>query len=108
VKHNLAFKEAIMPTYISLVQYTAKGIEAIKDSPKRLDAAKKAFEDAGAKLKDFYLVMGKYDIVIICDAPNDEVVARVNLILGAKGSVRTQTSRAFTEAEYRKIVSSIP
>ena len=97
-----------MPTYISLVQYTAKGIEAIKDSPKRLDAARKVFEEAGAKLKEFYLVMGEYDIVIISEAPNDEVVAKVNLMLGAKGSVRTQTSRAFNEAEYRKIVSSLP
>jgi len=97
-----------MPTYISLVQYTNKGIEAIKDSPKRLDAARKAFEDAGAKLKDFYLVMGAYDIVIIVDAPNDEVVAKVNLMLGAKGSIRTQTFRAFGEAEYRKIVASLP
>jgi uncharacterized protein with GYD domain len=97
-----------MPTYISLVQYTTKGIEAIKDSPKRLDAARKVFEEAGAKLKDFYLVMGEYDIVIISEAPNDEVVAKVNLMLGAKGSVRTQTSRAFSEAEYRKIVSSLP
>ncbi len=97
-----------MPTYISLIQYTTKGIEAIKDSPKRLDAARKVFEKAGAKLKDFYLVMGEYDIVIISEAPNDEVVAKVNLMLGAQGSVRTQTSRAFNEAEYRKIVSSLP
>ncbi len=97
-----------MPTYISLVQYTSKGIEAIKDSPKRLDAARKAFEEAGAKLKDFYLVMGEYDIVLVVDAPNDEAVAKVSLMLGAKGSVRTHTFRAFTEAEYRKLVSSLP
>jgi uncharacterized protein with GYD domain len=97
-----------MPTYISLVQYTAKGIEAIKESPKRLDVARKAFEEAGAKLKDFYLVMGEYDIVIVVDAPNDEVVAKISLMLASKGSVRTQTFRAFTEAEYRKIISSLP
>jgi uncharacterized protein with GYD domain len=97
-----------MPTYISLIQYTTKGIEGIKDSPKRLDAARKAFEEAGAKLKDFYLVMGEYDIVIIVEAPNDEVVARINLLLAAKGSVRTHTSRAFNEAEYRKIISALP
>jgi uncharacterized protein with GYD domain len=97
-----------MPTYISLVQYTAKGVEAIKESPKRLDVARKAFEEAGAKLKDFYLVMGEYDIVIVVDAPNDEVVAKISLMLASKGSVRTQTFRAFTEAEYRKIISSLP
>jgi len=97
-----------MPTYISLVQYTSKGIEAIKESPKRLDAARKAFEAAGAKLKDFYLVMGEYDIVIVVDAPNDEAVAKVSLTLASKGMVRTHTFRAFTEAEYRKLVSSLP
>lgn len=97
-----------MPTYISLVKYTSKGIEGIKESPKRLDAARKAFEAAGAKLKDFYLVMGEYDIVIVVDAPNDETVTKVSLMLGAKGSVRTHTFRAFTEAEYRKLVSSLP
>jgi uncharacterized protein with GYD domain len=97
-----------MPTYISLIQYTNKGIEAIKDSPSRLDAARKAYEEAGAKLKDFYLVMGEYDLVIITEAPNDEVIARINLMLGSKGAVRTQTSRAFSEAEYRKIVASLP
>ena len=97
-----------MPTYISLVQYTQKGIEAIKESPKRLDAARKTFEEAGAKIKDFYLVMGEYDIIFIVEAPNDETVAKLALILGSKGSVKTRTTRAFTEAEYRKLVGSLP
>ncbi|SRR6266852_1974733 len=97
-----------MPTYISLVQYTQKGIEAIKESPKRLDAARKAFEEAGAKIKDFYLVMGEYDIIFVAEAPNDETVAKLALILGSKGSVKTRTMRAFTEAEYRKLVGSLP
>ena len=97
-----------MPTYISLIQYTQQGMQKIKESPGRLDAARKAFEQAGAKLKDFYLVMGQYDIVTIADAPNDEAVAKVSLMLGAQGNVRTQTFRAFTEAEYRKLIQSLP
>ncbi len=96
-----------MPTYISLVQYTQKGLESIKDSPKRLDTVRKAYEEAGAKLKEFYLVMGEYDIVTVVDAPNDETVAKLALMLGSKGNVRTHTFRAFSEAEYRKIVSSL-
>lgn len=96
-----------MPTYISLIQYTQKGIESIKDSPKRLDAARKAYEEAGAKLKDFYLVLGEYDIVTVVDAPNDETAARVSLQLASKGNIRTKTLRAFSEAEYRKIISSL-
>ena len=97
-----------MPTYVSLAQFTQKGLEAIKESPKRLDAVRKAFEAEGAKLKDFYLVMGEHDIVIVVEAPNDEAVAKVSLTLGSKGNVKTRTSRAFTEAEYRKLISSLP
>ena len=36
-----------MATYITLVNYTQKGIEKIKESPNRLDAAKKAFQAMG-------------------------------------------------------------
>ena len=97
-----------MATYISLIQFTQQGLQAIKESPKRIDAARKAYEQAGAKLKEFYLVMGEYDIVVISEAPNDEAVAKVSLTLGAKGNVRTQTFRAFTEPEYRKLIDALP
>ncbi len=97
-----------MPTYISLLNFTQKGAETIKDGPKRVDAAKKAFKAAGAELKAWYLTMGKYDAVVIAEAPNDETVAKVALATAALGNVRTQTMRAFPEDEYRKIVASLP
>lgn len=97
-----------MPTYISLLRYTQKGIEKIKESPTRLDAAKKTFREAGAELKAFYLTTGRLDAVTIFEAPSDEVAARVTLTLGGHGNIRTETLRAFTEAEYRKIIAALP
>lgn len=97
-----------MPTYIALLNFTQKGAETIKDGPKRLDAAKQRFKEAGAEVKAYYLVMGQYDAVAIFEAPNDEVVAKLALATGMMGSVRTQTLRAFSETEYRKIVASLP
>jgi uncharacterized protein with GYD domain len=96
-----------MATYLSLIRWTSEGIAKIKDSPARLDAAKKTIEAAGGKLKHFYMLMGQYDMAIVIEAPDDATVARVNLALGSKGSVRTQTSRAFSEDEYRKIISGL-
>jgi uncharacterized protein with GYD domain len=52
--------------------------------------------------------MGEYDIVTVADAPNDETMATLSLLLGSKGNIRTRTLRAFSETEYRKIVSSLP
>ncbi|MBI3454261.1 MAG: GYD domain-containing protein [Candidatus Rokubacteria bacterium] len=97
-----------MATYVSLVNYTDQGIRNVKDSPKRLDAAKKLLKDMGGELKAFYLTMGAYDIVIVAEAPSDEAVAKFSLAVASIGNVRTTTLKAFNEAEYRKIVAALP
>ena len=97
-----------MATYITLLRYTQKGIESIKDSPKRVDAAREIFKKLGGELKQFYLVMGEYDAVAIGEAPSDEAVAKAILTVAAKGTAQTTTFRAFTEAEFRKIVTDLP
>lgn len=97
-----------MPTYIALAQWSSKGVENIKESPARLQKAKEVVKAAGGELKAFYMTMGRYDMVIITEAPNDEAYARTMLALASAGAIRTQTLRAFNEDEYRKIVSSLP
>ena len=96
-----------MPTYISLCHWTQQGVEKVKDSPARLDAARKAFKAVGADLKAFYLTMGRYDFVIITEAPDDATAAKAALTVAASGNVRTETLRAFTEDEYRKLLGSL-
>ena len=96
-----------MPTYISLFRWTQQGIANIKDSPKRVDAFRKQVSNFGAELKSFHLVMGQYDMLAMWDAPDDETAARVALGLGAQGNVRSETMRAFTEEEYRKIIAAL-
>jgi uncharacterized protein with GYD domain len=97
-----------MATYIILINWTQEGIKNVKESPDRLDAAKKAFQAYGAQLKEFYLVMGQYDMVVIGEVPDDETVAKLAIAIGAGGAIRTQTLRAFTEDEYRKLIATLP
>ena len=97
-----------MPTYVSLVRYSDQGIRNIKESPARLDAAKKLAQSAGAEIKSFYLALGKYDIVLTVDAPNDETAMKLLLTLGSLGNVRTDTFRVFNETEFRKLIASLP
>jgi uncharacterized protein with GYD domain len=97
-----------MATYIILLHYTQQGVQNIKESPARLDAAKKAFRAMGAELKQWYLVMGQYDAVVVAEAPDDETAAKLALAIGSLGSIRTETLRAFTEDEYRKLIAALP
>jgi uncharacterized protein with GYD domain len=97
-----------MPTYISMLRYTQQGISSAKNAPARIDAAKEAYKKAGGDLKAIYLTMGQYDLVVIAEMPNDETVARTALALGMQGNIRSETMRAFTETEFRKIAGSLP
>ena len=97
-----------MPTYIAMLKWTPQGLQNLKESPSRLDAARKGFEAAGIKMKDFYMVTGKHDMILIVDAPDDTTLAKALLTAASQGSVVTETCRAFTEDEYRKIIGGLP
>ena len=96
-----------MAHYVTLVRYTHQGISKIKESPSRLDAAKKAAEKEGGKILTWYLTMGQYDAVLVTEFPNDEACAKFTLSAGALGNISTETLRAFPEPEFRKIVGSL-
>ena len=96
-----------MAEYILLINWTEQGIRKVKDSPKRLDAARKLAKSCGAKLGDFYMTIGKHDMVSHLTAPDDATVAKFVLSLAGGGNVRTTTLKAFTESEYRKVIGSL-
>ena len=97
-----------MATYISLLSYTQKGLESIKQLPTRIDAARQAAKAVGGEIKQIYLVMGQYDAVVISEAPDDETAAKIVLGAAMQGNVRSETLRAFPEADFKRIVAGLP
>lgn len=96
-----------MPTYVMLANWTDQGARQVKDSPKRLDAAKKALVEMGGSFRSIYMTLGDYDLVAVYEAPDDAVAARFSLLLGMMGTVRTRTLKAFPETAYREIIHSL-
>jgi uncharacterized protein with GYD domain len=94
-----SLRRPTMPTYIILGHFTDQGIHGIKDSPKREEAFRKLCEKVGAKVKEAYRTMGRYDVAAIVDAPDDVTMNAVAYSLGSLGNVRTETLRAFTRQE---------
>ena len=96
-----------MAKFIELLNWTDLGVKNVKDSAKRLDAARDLGKKMGVEIREFYLTTGACDMVIIADAPDDETMAKFNLTLAMGGNVRTTTLKAFPEDVYRKIISSL-
>lgn len=96
-----------MSTYFVLVNWTEKGVQQVKESPRRFEAAKKALKEMGGEVKSVYLTMGEYDLILICEASDDAVMASFVMQLGMQGFVRTRTVKAFPETAYREIIASL-
>ncbi len=97
-----------MSNYIMLINYTEKGVQNIKSSPKRADTARFLAKSCGADMKDLYLTMGEYDMIVRVEAEQDTAVARFGLALRSIGNVRSSFLKAFTEQEYRDIIETLP
>ena len=97
-----------MPTFVTLAKWTDEGIRNIKDSPKRRQAFEDRITSMGGRVKDAYLVMGEYDLVVVTEVPNDETAAKMALGTAMQGNVRTVTMPAFSREEMDKIIGSLP
>lgn len=84
-----------MATFIALITETQEGEVNIQDSVSRAAQFVDKAKQFGVTIESQYWTMGAYDGVLIFDAPDDETAASLMLHLASKGSVRTQTLRAF-------------
>jgi uncharacterized protein with GYD domain len=94
--------------FILSMNFTDQGIRAIKDAPKRAAAARELAKKVGVEIKQVYLTSGDADLVGLVETPSGDHIAKFALALGSLGNVRTRTARAWTEDEYKKLVSELP
>lgn len=97
-----------MAGYAILMKFTHQGITTVKESPKRIEAAKALAEKLGIRVVGVWVTLGEYDFLAIGDAPDDQTVGLFALALSSAGNVTTQTMRAFSEDEFKAIVSKLP
>ena len=97
-----------MPAFIVLGKFTQKGIENMKDSPKRLEDAKQVAKSLGGEIKEFYYTMGRYDFIAICEAPDAESMTKSLLIISGAGAVRTETLPATPATKAADMLKGLP
>jgi uncharacterized protein with GYD domain len=97
-----------MPTFICSLSWTDQGIRALKDAPKRAAASRELAKKMGVEIKHAYLTSGADDFLVIVETSNDDNVAKWAMALGSQGNLRTRTAKAWSEAEYLKMISELP
>jgi uncharacterized protein with GYD domain len=85
-----------MAIYVMLTTLTDEGRKTIKQNPERIKAVNQEVEAMGVKILGQYALLGPYDFVNILDAPSNEVVTRLAIDLGARGTLGTLTMAGMT------------
>jgi uncharacterized protein with GYD domain len=98
-----------MVLMIALGRFTQEGMTKIKESPKRLEAARKVAKSVGGELKAFYYTMGRYDFVAIIEGPSNEAAMQALLTVSSVGAVRMEAMVAVpSEKAAAEILNKLP
>ena len=97
-----------MATYLVLINYTEQGVQKFRDTRKRATAFRSMAEKAGVRVREQFWTLGPYDGALVLEGDDDAAVTGVMLSLASLGNVKTQTLRAFGEAEMDDILGGAP
>ena len=91
-----------MAIYVMLTTLTDEGRKTVKEKPERIKDVNREVEALGVKILSQYFVLGPYDFVNILEAPDNEVISKVAIELGARGTLQTMTMSAMNLDDFIK------
>ena len=91
-----------MAKFVVLAGFTDQGIRNVKETVSRAEAFKEMAKKSGVTVKDMYWTLGRYDVIAICEAPDDEAATALSLSVCSRGNVRSETLRAFSFDEMNR------
>ena len=93
-----------MATYLALCRFTDQGIRSVKDTTKRAAAARDAAAKFGATMTQIYWTLGRYDLVIVIEAADEQSASAFSLSIASAGNVRMETLLAFDREQMQDIL----
>jgi uncharacterized protein with GYD domain len=96
-----------VPVYISLMKWTSQGMGGLPAWRDRIEEGERAIRERGGKLLDAYVTLGRFDVVEIFEAPDDETAYQCLVAVARHGTVTTETLRAFTREEAEEIIKNV-
>ena len=89
------------------MRWTSQGLAGLPGWRERVEEGERVIEAAGGKLIGVYVTLGRYDVVEIFEAPDDEIAVEILMKLQRFGAEHTETLRAFTREEAEDIVKRL-
>jgi uncharacterized protein with GYD domain len=95
-----------MPKFLMFSTLGPDGAATLREHPERLQAVNAEVEALGVKVLEQFALLGPYDFCNVLEAPDEMTMAKVALVLGARGTVKTLTMTAIPIDEYIEALRS--
>lgn len=92
-----------MATFVRLARMTEHGARRMRDFSRVLAEAKETFDENGVKVLHAYATLGRYDFVVILEAPDQQSVMRACAMVGARGNASAETMAALPIDEFTQL-----
>lgn len=91
-----------MPKYLVQACYTAEAIASFVKSPQdRSTGLRVLLEKLGGRLDSIHYCFGDYDVIVMCEFPDDTAAAAAVLAASAAGHLKSiKTTKLMTEADF--------
>ena len=91
-----------MAIYVLFTTLTAEGRKSLKKNHGRIWGVNKEVEQMGAKIISQYKLLGDYNFINIVEAPNNNVISRVAIEQGSRGTLQPIIMAATTIEDFVK------
>jgi len=96
-----------MAMFVVLGKFTDEGAKNIQTLRKGVEGNMARAEHLGIKIHGWYLTQGRYDIVVVAEAPDAETMLANAAGVAGTGNTRTETLRAFTLDEADQLIKRV-
>jgi len=96
-----------LSTYVVLYRFTEQGAKDIKGTVHRASEARAENERRGFKIQGLYWTQGRYDLVAVVDAPDEQTMLAGLFNIAGAGNVKSETLRAFTADEMQAVLEKM-
>ena len=96
-----------MAMFVVLGKFTDQGAKNIQNLRKNAEENMARGERLGVKIHGWYLTQGRYDIVVVAEAPDAETMLAQSAGVAGTGNTRTETLRAYTLDQAEQAIKKV-
>ncbi len=96
-----------MPMFVVLGKLTDQGAKNVRNLPQNVKENMERGQRLGIKIHGWFLTQGRYDFVVLAEAPDAETMLAQSAGIAGMGNSRSETLRAYTLDEADKVLQKL-